>query len=145
MRVFVLTSCLFGVVFFLSAGLVAAQEKTSNPLNNEQKGIQYESGGGTLAEKSAMQGFCDLKKYNLKVVFKATARRYLKEMKVAVQDTAGKTILSVDCKGPWFFAKLPEGEYLVRASVMGHEQVKKVVVTGELKTLEFQWQPKTID
>lgn len=121
------------LLVFLSAGIAWSQEN-----------IPHKSGGGPLEPLSGVNIVSSVvDDYNLQVVFKSTARRYLKDMVIAIQDVNGSVMLKANLNGERFFAKLPEGEYTVKASVMGsHEQKKKVALGKMLRTLEFSWRPK---
>lgn len=52
--------------------------------------------------------------YGLKVEIAGAGGRYLAEEILAIRQ-GGKTLLTVDCKGPWMLFRLPPGRYEVEA------------------------------
>ncbi len=68
-----------------------------------------------------------------------SSREYLSDVKVVVVDGGGKTVLSAESGGPWFFAKFPDGEYTVQATMGNQKEVRRVKVGKGLQTLNFLW------
>lgn len=90
-------------------------------------GFPYISGGFGTDERQAMEELA--KEYNLKVVFAALAGQYVADTQVVIEGARGKEILSASGLGPWFYIKLPTGQYGVRATFRG--------VTKEIKNLKL--------
>ncbi len=59
------------------------------------------------------------KAYPLKLIFAASGRAYVAEVKVEIKDAAGQTLLKTNCDGPWLLVKLKAGNYQVQASADG--------------------------
>jgi len=57
--------------------------------------------------------------YPLKLMFTAGSRAYVSSVKVAIRDSAGQTVLQVDCDSPWLLARLKPGSYSVSAQADG--------------------------
>ncbi len=127
-------------VLFLGWGTVSVHsEDTSVP--SEEKtaaGIPYLSGGIGLDEREALRAVS--KEYNLKLTFALQQGNYLSDVNLVIQDTAGTKILAAVPQGPWFFTKLPPGQYTVTAETMGTIQRQVAHVTGKSQTqLYFYW------
>lgn len=108
-----------------------AMEKQSD------SGIPYASGGVGEDERQALTAMAS--KYSLKLVFAGKGSgEFLSNVKVAVKDRKGGTVLDAVADGPWLFAKLPPGSYQVTASVGEQHQTRPVSVhKGKLATLAF--------
>jgi hypothetical protein len=119
------------------AGLAVAQPESTSLKVERQGDVRYLSGGIGLEERADMDA--KAREFNLKLVFAMTSREYLSDVKVVVLGTGGKTVLSAESGGPWFFAKLPDGEYTVQAAVGNQKEVRRVKVGKGLQTLNFLW------
>jgi hypothetical protein len=112
-----------------------------NPLPIEVKyfrGISYMSGGFGYDERNAMT--ISGKGYSLKLILSTKKGDYLSDVEVRVEDGAGKEVLSALSEGPWFFAQLPPGDYVVNATALGKPQRKPLRVGGSGQAaLHFIW------
>ena len=101
-------------------------------------GVSYVSGGvGTesIDRLNSLAGG-----FNLKLVFASKSGAYLTDVRVTIADTNGRTLLDTTSQGPWFFAKLPAGDYRIVATFAGKEARQQISVgTERLKTLDFRW------
>ena len=57
--------------------------------------------------------------YPLKLMFTAGTRAYVSEVDVTIRDSAGSTVLQVNCDAPWLLARLKPGTYSVNAKADG--------------------------
>lgn len=106
---------------------------------NEQ-GIAYASGGVGVDEREALKALAP--DYNLKLVFAdRDGGHFLSDIRVSIKPVKGEKLLETVADGPWFFAKLPPGSYVVTAGSGQAEQARKVTVAGKGRsTLHFYWQ-----
>ena len=123
------------VVVFAIATSAFAQEEIIAGTNN---GIAYASGGVGLESRLTLQG--KQSGYNLMVILSRKDGHFLGGAAVSIRDQAGKTVLKMDAKGPWIFAKLPLGSYTVEATIRNITQVNQVVIgKTELKRVYLTW------
>jgi hypothetical protein len=62
------------------------------------------------------------------------------DVRVAIADAAGKTLLDATSEGPWFLTRLPVGNYQIVATFAGNAVKRQVAVgTEKLKTIDFRW------
>src|SRR5690606_37917825 len=75
-------------------------------------------GGIGAEERAAMEA--KAADYNLRLTFATkVSGAYLSDVKVAIRNARGETVLDTVAAGPWLFARLPRGEYRVAASAFG--------------------------
>jgi len=78
--------------------------------------------------------------YNTKLVFALSSREYISDVDVEITNAAGRKVASHRTEGPWMFARLPPGDYTVRATFNGNTLTKKVSVGKEgQKVVNFLW------
>jgi hypothetical protein len=131
------TLALGSILLVMVAGLAVAQPQSTSLKEERQGDVRYLSGGIGLEERDDMEARA--REFNLKLVFAMTSREYLSSVKVVVLDAGGKTVLSAESEGPWFFAKLPNGQYTVQAAMGNQKEVRRVTVGKGLQTLNFLW------
>lgn len=103
--------------------------------------VKYMSGGVGVEERNVLESL-GLKGYDLKFVFAITPGNYLSYVDVEIRDQTGKPVISAKSNGPWFYADLPGGTYMVVASRDGEQKTRKVAVDGEgLQRVAFHWKP----
>jgi len=62
------------------------------------------------------------------------------DVKVAIADAAGKTLLDTTSDGPWLLTRLPAGNYQIVATFSGNAVRRQVAVgTAKLRTVDFRW------
>jgi dipeptidase len=78
--------------------------------------------------------------YNLKIVFALKEGNYLADASVLIKDAQDRTVLEAVSDGPWFYAKLPAGQYAVTATMMEKANTEKVQIkpAGQ-SVLHFYW------
>lgn len=134
-----LNAMLFGclvLVLLTPLALYAA----SSPFITEGKsnGIMYATGGVGEDERMDMDAMA--KDYNVKAVFVEAPKYYVSEVEVKIVDHSGKVLLETTAGGPWFFVKLPMGDYRIMASFHNHQKMKTLNVASGHETVEFFWQ-----
>lgn len=76
--------------------------------------------------------------YPLKLVFALASREYLSDVDVEI--AGGGRKLTHRAEGPWLFARLPAGQYTIRATFNGNTQTKIVAVGAKgQKVVNFLW------
>jgi hypothetical protein len=109
-----------------------------------QGAVQYVTGGIGEAEYVSMrQAQC---KFPLALEFARKAAHhdtYIADVEVTITDEAGRSVLAVRSDGPYLLAKLPDGEYTVRATYFGHtlERTVKVAALASARAV-FVWNMK---
>lgn len=104
-----------------------------------ERGIAYASGGVGEDERSTLTAMAG--DYNLKLVFAdKEGGHFLADIRVAIQPPKGAPLLEAVADGPWFFAKLPPGNYVVNVAAGDERQSRKVAIgrTGRAN-LHFYW------
>jgi hypothetical protein len=119
------------VVF--TAGLVMAQQAQT------QGAARFVSGGVGLEERADMDAMA--KEYNLKLIFAITTREYLSEVKVVIQDSGGKTHLSTTADGPWMLVKIPDGDYIIQATMGAQTVVQRRKAGKAIQVVNFLFKP----
>ena len=101
-------------------------------------GVSYVSGGvGTesIDRLNSLAGG-----FNLKLVFAGKSGAYLTDVRVAIADTKGRTLVDTTSQGPWLLAKLPAGDYRIVATFDGKAVRQQISVgTEKIRTLDFRW------
>jgi hypothetical protein len=96
------------------------------------------SGGIGLDEREALAA--KARDHNVKLVFALSSGEYLSDVDVEISGAGGRQVVAHRAGGPWMFAKLPPGDYTVRASVDGNTQTRKVSVGKQgQKVVNFLW------
>jgi hypothetical protein len=119
-----------GAVVWTLAGGPRAMMVPLPPLKT-QGDIQYVTGGIGEAEYIALrQAQC---KFPLALEFIRRAAdydAYVADVDVVVIDEHGVEVLAVRSDGPYLLAKLPDGDYTVRATYFGHTLERDVRVAA---------------
>ena len=99
--------------------------------------VEYMTGGVGIDERQQMEEMA--KAYNLKAIFVTTSGGYLSDIAITITKTSGEKVLDAKSNGPWFFAKLPQGAYSIKAVYKGTEKKQTVEVGPGLKSVIFAW------
>ena len=100
--------------------------------------ITYVSGG--VGAESIDQLSALSKDFNLKLVFALKSGDYLSGVRVAIADTAGKSMLNTTSDGPWFLTRLPAGNYQVVATFAGTAVTRQIAVgAANLSVVDMRW------
>ena len=101
-------------------------------------GVTYVSGG--VGAESIDQLTAIAKDFNLKLVFALKSGDYLSGVRVAIANTAGKSMLSTTTDGPWLLTKLPAGNYQVVATFAGTAVTRQIAVgAANLSVVDMRW------
>jgi hypothetical protein len=100
--------------------------------------IPHLSGGYGAEERDAL-GAREAE-YNVSLVFAVQDGDYLGGADVLIKNAKGETVLEATAEGPWFFVRLPQGNYTITASALGKTMRRQVHLTGRGHTrLAFTW------
>jgi hypothetical protein len=125
----------------LALGLAgAAFAQDGLPPEQDFDGVSFITGGIGLDESSAIK--TAEKNYALSLLFVQTKRgEYLSDVRVSIQDKAGRIVLEADSDGPILLAKLPAGTYKISAEHDGKALSRTVQVGAKGVTrAAFVWQ-----
>jgi hypothetical protein len=132
-----LSLLLLGCLMLVLSPLASRAATSSHIAHSQSNGIAYASGGVGMDERTAMEAMT--KDYNVKLMFVEAPKDYVSGVKVKIEDHSGKLLLETTSNGPWFWAKLPQGDYRVIASFHDHSEIKHLKVAGGIDTVEFFW------
>ena len=121
-------------LFVLSNAAVSFSAETPAPplMVKDYEGIPYVSGGIGLDEREAMSEIAS--EYNLKIVFALKEGNYLADASVLIKNAQGRTVLDAVADAPWFYAKLPAGNYTVTATIAEKAENQAVEIKEGKKT-----------
>jgi hypothetical protein len=133
---------LFSAAALLASGALPAMSMVAPnlPAERMQGTITYLTGGIGSDESAAMIAARAQYPLALEFVQKAKPRdEYLGAVDVTIEDASGE-VLHATSDGPFLFARLPAGKYVVRAEDEGRVQTRHVSVTpGKPKHVVFEW------
>lgn len=142
------TTRLLGVALVLSgfAGSGHAQygprDHDGLPYNNVQRtgGIEYVAGGIGFEAEERLRKFAKERGYNLELLFTLNSGNYVADVDVAVTGKAGWMLVRAVADGPYLFAKMPPGSYVVTATYAGKSETRTVTVGDRgMRTEHFRW------
>lgn len=117
----------------LGSGIVVAQERLS-----EAGGTRYISGG--VGEESQGRLAAQAAQFNLRVIFALKAGNYVSGVEASVWDGSGRQVFATVTDGPWLYAQIPPGNYVMRAALGGQVQEQKFAVPPQgSRQLVFRW------
>ena len=123
---------LMGILYALSSPWAAATGDVT------RGGINYVSGG--VGVDSEEQMLAQQKNFDLKLLFTLVEGNYLADVNVVVADAKGNKLIEHVADGPFFMAKLPDGQYTVTATYEGTSQTRRVNVSARhLNTVHLRW------
>ncbi|WP_209262253.1 carboxypeptidase regulatory-like domain-containing protein [Thiorhodococcus minor] len=102
-------------------------------------GVPYISGGIGVSGREEMESLKS--RFNLRLLFAIKGSgSYLADVKVRIDDAAGPTLLDAVSQGPWFYASLSPGRYILTVDNAGQAQTREVKVpaSGALEQ-SFYW------
>jgi hypothetical protein len=101
--------------------------------------VKFVSGGVSddSAERMAALG----KEFNLKLLFAARDGHYLADVAVSISGAGNRKVLDTVSEGPFLFAQLSPGKYVINATYAGTAQTRStaIVATGR-RELIFRWE-----
>ena len=128
------------VAGLLGAALLPRVASASNDdaIARTPGGVSYVSGGVGTDSIDRLSSLAA--EFNLKLVFADKSGAYLSDVRVAIADAAGKTLLDTTSEGPWLLTRLPAGNYQVVATFAGNAVTRQVAIgTEKLRTVDFRW------
>ena len=132
-----LSVLMLGCLMLALSPLASKAATSSFITEGKSNRVMYASGGVGKDERMAMDAMA--KHYNVKLVFAEAPKDYVSGVKVKIEDHSGKPLLETTSSGPWFWAKIPQGEYRIIASFHNHPEMKHLKVAGGAETVEFFW------
>lgn len=101
-------------------------------------GVSYVSGGVGDESLDRIKGL--VADFNVKLVLALNNGEYLSDVRIAIADSQGKTLVDTPSEGPWFLVNLPAGTYQLVATYAGKEVRRQVAVgPGKLTTVHLRW------
>ena len=116
----------------------APDAPNTSPRVVEQNGVSFTSSGAGKEEQAPIEQIQG--RYNLRVTTATNSGQYTIPSEMRIEDHSGKALVTTQPEGPIFLAKVPPGDYTVRATAEGTTQTRKVSVpaTGQAP-LTFTW------
>jgi hypothetical protein len=131
------TSWIIAGLLACGAATAAQQPQTGTPAKAGEQAAVISGGIGLDARDELA---AKAREYNLKLVFALSSREYVSDVDVEITNSAGRTVASHRTQGPWMYAKLPPGDYTVRATFNASTLTKKVSVGQQgQKVVNFLW------
>jgi hypothetical protein len=102
-------------------------------------GVPHISGGIGASEREAMEQVKS--RYNLRLLFAvAGSGAYLSNIRVQIQDATGPILLTTVTVGPWLYANLAPGDYVLTVEYAGQAQTRNVTLPATGAVAEsFYW------
>jgi len=124
------------VILLGSASLISVPSVSGDEIKTAG-GVPYVSGG--IGTDSIDRLGSLVSAYNLKLVFALSSGEYVSDVRVAIANAAGATLLDATSEGPWLLTRLPPGNYRVVATFAGNAVTRQVAVGNNLRTVDFRW------
>lgn len=133
---------LFFLVYLLFSCLlpsqVLAQGDAFTLVEKQVGSVTYVSGGIGDEERDEIR--LRERDFNLKLLFAERDGSYLGSVDVVVLNAKGETVLEANSAGPFLLARLPRGGYVIKVSMNGQEQQKKLSITEKRRSeAVFRW------
>jgi Zn-dependent alcohol dehydrogenase len=133
---------LLSAAALVAAGALPAMSMVAPnlPAERTQGTVTYLTGGVGSDVSAAMLAARAQYPLALEFVRKAKPRdEYLGDVDVTIEDSSGE-VLHATSDGPFLFARLPEGKYIVRAEDDGRVKMRHVrVAPGKHEQVVFEW------
>lgn len=128
----------FTAILLSSVSLFPVASANNDVIVQAVGGVSYVSGGVGTDSIDRLGALAS--DFNLKLVFALKSGAYVSDVRVAIADATGKTLLDTTSEGPWFLTRLPVGNYQIVATFAGNAVKRQVAVgTEKLKTVDFRW------
>lgn len=100
--------------------------------------VTYVSGG--IGDEEVDEIRLRERDFNLKLLFAERDGSYLGSVDVVVLNAKGDKVLEAHSAGPFLLARLPQGSYVIKVSMNGQEQQKKLSITEKRRSeAVFRW------
>ena len=138
MRYSKLFTAVSAAIALSAASLVPVANAYGDEIVHTAGGVSYVSGGIGTTSIDRLGALA--KDFNLKLVFAMKSGDYVSDVKVTIANAANKTLLDTTSEGPWFFTKLPAGNYQIVATFAGNAEKRTIAVGAtNLRTVDFRW------
>jgi len=107
---------------------VTALADTMMPQPMHEGSVAYISGGIGSDEQKALEASAG--NYNLEITNANKAGQFTTDTNLVITSKNGREMIRVDNTGPLFYAKLPSGEYVIRAANGGQHEVRDVKISA---------------
>ncbi|MDX1606286.1 MAG: carboxypeptidase-like regulatory domain-containing protein [Candidatus Competibacterales bacterium] len=132
-----ITAVLIGLALVFPVFPVFSAEPSPLEVRTEN-GISYVTGGAGDDEQRALKRMAS--EFDLEVLLARQDGAYLADVPVRIVDDQGQTVLEVTTRGPYLFADLGAGTYMVHATFEGRSQQKTARIRDEdREQLNFYW------
>ena len=133
-----LFSLLFVSLICLLSNQALAQSMSSTLEEKAYGNIVYVSGGIGDEERDEIRA--RERNFNLKLLFSERNGSYLGDVDVALLNTKGATVFDVKSVGPFLLLRVPKGSYLVKASMNGQTQQRRLLIAAKgRQNADFRW------
>ncbi len=103
--------------------------------SGDTSSVPHISGGVGYDERARMEAVKS--QYNLRLLFAITGSGdYLSAVRVRIQDPRGRTLLDTTSNGPWFYAQLPPGPYVLTLDNQGQIQTRNIRISPQGAAVE---------
>ncbi|PKO48797.1 MAG: carboxypeptidase regulatory-like domain-containing protein [Betaproteobacteria bacterium HGW-Betaproteobacteria-4] len=100
--------------------------------------VSYVSGG--IGDEEVDEIRLRERDFNLKLLFAERDGSYLGSVDVVVLNAKGDKVLEVNSAGPFLLARVPPGSYVIKVSLNGQEQQRKLSITDKRRSEGvFRW------
>jgi len=125
----------------LLGGILCAPAYADLPPEQRQGSVQYVSGGIGFDESTAFKAA--MSRYPLALTFASRAGEkaaYVSDVQVVIRDRQDNNVLNVTSEGPYFLARLPDGQYRLFVTYDNKTLSRTVDVHGSKTTRAlFEW------
>lgn len=129
---------LFAFFSCLMANQLMAQDMPSSLEKKNYGNIVYMTGGIGDEERDEIRS--RERDFNLKLLFAERDGSYLGDVDVVVLTPKGESIFDVNSVGPFLLMQLPAGSYVIKTSMNGQTQQKRLAVSAKgRRDAIFRW------
>ena len=133
-----LFSIIFALITCLLSNQVMAQGMATTLLEKQYGNIAYVSGGIGDEERDEIRS--RERNFNLKLLFAERNGAYLGDVDVVLLNTKGDTVFNAESVGPFLLMQLPGGSYVIKASMNGQMQQRRLFITAKGRNeAAFRW------
>jgi hypothetical protein len=133
---------LFSLMCLLLASLLSSQVMAQGDgvalVEKNYGNVSYVSGG--IGDEEVDEIRLRERDFNLKLLFAERDGSYLGSVDVVVLNAKGDKVLEVNSAGPFLLARVPPGSYVIKVSLNGQEQQRKLSITDKRRSEGvFRW------
>jgi hypothetical protein len=142
------TAALLGALLFafavdVSAAQAVADQGTAlhyEQIKHSSAGIDYVTGGVGDEATQELRQFASDNGYNLKGFFTLNTGNFVSDVRVALKNERGRTLVDDVADGPMFFAKVPPGNYSLTATYEKKTETQKMRIgQRDTRVAYFRW------